>query len=134
MSHVIVILICICLIISDLKHLFICLLTRYMSSLGKKKINLDLVPFCDWVACLHAVWCCESLVSFWDSSLVGYIIWECFLPVGCLFVLFNFSFAVQMHLSGSHLFIFVYISFILRNRSKRYPLIYVPECHACVFL
>ena len=42
--------------------------------------------------------------------------------VGCLFILSMVSFAVQKLLSliRSHLFIFVFVSFALRDRSKKY--------------
>ena len=54
--------------------------------------------------------------------------------VGCLFVLLKISFAVQKLLSliRSHLFIFVFISFALGDRSKKnIATIYVKECSVC---
>ena len=57
--------------------------------------------------------------------------------VGCLFILFMVSFAVQKVLSliRSHLLIFVFISITLGDRSKKdISVIYVREYSAYVFL
>ena len=57
--------------------------------------------------------------------------------VGCLFVLFRVSFAVQKLLSlmKSHLFIFVFIVSTLGGGSeKMLAVVYVGECLAFVFL
>ena len=50
--------------------------------------------------------------------------------IGCLFVLLIVSFAVQklLSLTGSHSFIFVFVSFALGDRSTKILL-----CHAYVF-
>ena len=56
--------------------------------------------------------------------------------VGCLFILFMVSFAVQKLLSliRSHLFIFVFIFITLGDRTKKnIAMIYVKECSVCVF-
>ena len=58
-------------------------------------------------------------------------------PVGCLFILFVVSFAVQKLLSliRSHLFIFVFIFITLGGGTKEILLqFYVKECSAYVFL
>ena len=49
--------------------------------------------------------------------------------VGCLYVLFIISFAVQkiLSLSRSHLFTFVFISIILEDRSKKILLSFMSE-------
>ena len=54
--------------------------------------------------------------------------------VGCLFILFMASFAVQKLLSlvRSHLFVFVLFSLLLEDGSKISAVIYVRECSACV--
>ena len=55
--------------------------------------------------------------------------------VGCLCILFMVSFAVQKHLTGSHLFTLAFVSIILGDGSKKnIAEIYVKECSACVFL
>ena len=57
--------------------------------------------------------------------------------MGCLFISFVVSCAVQklLHLSGSHLFIFVFISITLGDRLKKnIPAVFVRECFAYVFL
>ena len=56
--------------------------------------------------------------------------------VGCLFVLFRVSFAVQtlLRLIRSHLFIFVFIVNNLRGGSEMLLSFYVRECLAYVFL
>ena len=57
--------------------------------------------------------------------------------VGCLFILFIVSFAMQKLLSliGTHLFIFVFISITLGGGIiEDLAVIYVRECSACVFL
>ena len=56
--------------------------------------------------------------------------------VGCLFVLFLVSFAVQKPLSliRSHLFIFVFIFITLGGGSKKVATIHVRECSAYGFL
>ena len=57
--------------------------------------------------------------------------------VGCLFVLFMVSFAVQklVSLIRSHLSIFAFISIALGEWVKKVlAVIYVKECTSCVFL
>ena len=55
--------------------------------------------------------------------------------VGCLFVLFVVSFAVQKLLSliRSHLFIFVFISITLRDRSKKILLRFISKSVLPIF-
>ena len=55
--------------------------------------------------------------------------------VGCPLMLSLVSFVVQKlsSLIRSNLFMFVFVSFALGNRSKKLPMIYVKECCACIF-
>ena len=55
--------------------------------------------------------------------------------VGCVFILWMVSFAVQkLKFDGVHLFMFAFDSFALGDRSlqKNIAMIYVTECSACV--
>ena len=57
--------------------------------------------------------------------------------LGCLFILFIVAFAMQklLSLNRTHLFIFVFISIILEDGSKKdVAVVYVRECSVCVFL
>ena len=54
--------------------------------------------------------------------------------IGCLFILFMVSFAVQKHISliRSHLLIFTFVSISLRDGSKKLLLQFMSENVACV--
>ena len=114
-----VVLICISLIISHVELLLTCLLAIRMSSL-KKGLSKTSAHFFYWI------------VSFWFSAVWAvYIFWiltpwwlyhlQIFfpIPIGCLFILLMISSAVQKPLIRCHLLIFTFISFALRDRSKK---------------
>ena len=116
--YVIVVLICTSLIMSDVEHLFMCLLAICMSSWRK----VYLVFLAIFLLGHLFFWNCTARVSSIFLRLVVCRLLHLLLfsPIqGCLFTLLVVSFVLQKVLSliRSHLFIFVFISNILGGGS-----------------
>ena len=129
--HHIVVWICISLVISNVKHVFMCLLAIVWSLCRNV-----FWPFF-WLGCSLILSHMSSLYILEINSLPEVLFANIFShSLGCLFILFMVSFAVQklLSLTGSIcLFLFLF-HYSRRWIQKNIAAIYVKECSAYVFL